>query len=193
MSAGKGPAVVLASGPSLTADDIERVRQSGLFVVAVNTTWEEAPFCDLLYAGDANWWKHNGDAVKAAELNAERWSCTRITSVKHGTQFRQAKLGHGYNSGANACELLAHLGYSPVIMLGFDCSVKNGTHHHGNHKKTANPTEVRCQQWKKHFKNLLQLHPQTDFINCSRETAIDCIERAPLSDAIEQVLKHENN
>jgi len=80
------------------------------------------------------------------------------------------------------------MGFKLVIMLGFDCSVKNGIHHHGPREKTANPNSRRCEQWKKQFACLNKLYPKVRFVNCSSYTELTCFERAPL----EQIL-NENS
>lgn len=170
------PAFVLASGPSLTLEDIERVKESKIFTVAVNNTWEKVKFCSILYAGDNCWWKHHGEKVEQAEdngeINADRWTCSRPATRLWGAKYRDRRIKPGYNSGANALEVTAFLGFNPIVMLGFDCSVKNGIHHHGPHTKTGNPNPDRCEKWKRQFKSLVDLYPNVEFINCSRYTEI---------------------
>jgi len=46
----------LASGPSLTRADVALVRAQGLPTIVVNTTYQMAPWADVLYACDAKWW-----------------------------------------------------------------------------------------------------------------------------------------
>lgn len=180
------PAIVIASGPSLGFDDyadVEIVRESGIKVVAVNTTWERVPFCDVLYAGDRCWWGHNEDKIN---IDAERWTCSKPAATLNGATYRPRKIKPGYNSGANAIELAANVfKANPVLMLGFDCSIKHGIHHHGAHKKSGNPNDRRCHMWKNQFKNLVKVCGDTRLINCSRYTEIKGVERMDLKKALE--------
>lgn len=161
---------VLASGPSLVQEDIELVKKSGIKTIAVNTTWEKVRFCDVIYAGDNVWWKHHHNSI---DIDAERWCCAKAAVIPYKCFYRDRKVKPGYNSGANAIELAANVFKAKtILLLGFDCSVKNGIHHHGNHKNTPNPNERRCEQWKKQFKSLLDLCKNTEIINCSRYTEI---------------------
>ena len=50
--------VCIASGPSLTAEDCELVRESGCPVIVTNTTFRLCPWADMLYAFDRPWWNH---------------------------------------------------------------------------------------------------------------------------------------
>lgn len=179
------PAIVIASGPSLGFDDyadVEIVRQSGIKVIAVNSTWERVRFCDVLYAGDSSWWRHN---VGKIDIDCERWTCSKPAATLYGAKYRDRKIKPGYNSGANAVELAANVfNANPVLMVGFDCSLRHGLHHHGKHPKTTNPTHERLHIWQKQFKSLVRVCPNTRLINCSRYTEIRCIDVATLEDAI---------
>lgn len=174
--------VVIASGPSLCADDIALVKNSEIKTIAVNSTCGVVPWCDVLFAGDCAWWGHNKHLTNIA---AEKWTCSKAAASAHGLNFRENKIPNGYNSGACAVELAANVFLAnTVLMLGFDCSIKNGLHHHGAHKKTANPTIHRCEIWKKQFNHLVKICNRSRLINCSRYTEIDCIERKGLEEAL---------
>src|SRR5262252_1496021 len=51
-----GTVVCLASGPSLTREDVEHVRDRASAIIAVNDTYKYAPFATALIASDAGWW-----------------------------------------------------------------------------------------------------------------------------------------
>lgn len=151
-----------------------------------------------MYAGDNCWWSHHGEKAYAAlvtqrlqseQTHAEFWTCSKPASRLYTAKYRPRMIKPGYNSGANACEVMAFLNYDPVLMLGFDCSLKNGIHHHGPHKKTGNPKPERMDQWKRQFKSLSELYPGR-FINCSRYTEIKgkIIQRMELEDALKRFI-----
>lgn len=53
----------LASGPSLTAEDCEVVRASGVPTLVTNTTFRMAPWAAIVYGHDSKWWLHYGAEV----------------------------------------------------------------------------------------------------------------------------------
>lgn len=175
------PAAVLASGPSLTKHQIELVKQSNIKTIAINTTWESAPFCDVIYAGDFAWWLHNVDRIN---VSAERWTCSRPAQHKFDAHFRQRRITPTYNTGLLGIELAHWFGASTIFMLGFDASLKNGVHHHGLHTKTPNPTKQRCAGWVNQAENLKRILKSDDhratIYNCSPQSAIDSFPKRDL-------------
>lgn len=168
--------VCIASGPSLNERDCNLVEQSGLQSIAVNSSWRLAPFADVLYAGDARWWDANYHQINC---ESERWTCSlsayeRFYNNLH--HFRVPEKAHqtGWNSGMRAIELAAFLGASKIILLGYDCSVKNGVHWHGLHKNTNNPGPDNCAKWHKQFARVGQRMKSlgVDVVNCSRYTEL---------------------
>ena len=173
----------MASGPSLTSEDIEAVRLSGLPVIVVNSTWEKVRFCKALYAGDSAWWIKNKSLI---DVDCEKWICSSPTAASLKLKYRRNPFGKRFNSGANAVELAAnHYCADRVLMLGFDCSVENGIHHHDDHVGLNNPNQKRCEIWREHFLRLPKLCKKTELINCSRFTRIDSIKKGALEDYLE--------
>lgn len=157
--------VCLASGPSLNAHDCELVRAAGLPTIAVNNSWQLAPWCDHIYAGDLAWWDAN---VTTVPQEPRRWSCTRQAVAKHGLNWHKA---YGeYNSGLRAIELAFELGAQYVLLLGYDCTVADGSHWHGDHQQTKNPDESRCRIWRQQHARLAQ---RDRVVNCSRSTELE--------------------
>lgn len=179
------PCVVMASGPSLGFDnyaDVELVRQSGLKVIVVNSTFEVAPWADVIYAGDSAWWKHH---VKDVPKSMAKWSCSRPSTIMYGCSYRARAITPGFNSGANAVELAANeYGATQIILVGFDMSVKHGSHHHGDHPKTRNPSSDRCSMWKPQFKTLRERIGETAVVNCSRYSELPYFEKADLRETL---------
>ena len=179
------PCAVMASGPSLAWDDyadVALVKKARLKTIAVNSTWENARFCDVLYAGDGVWWKYHHSKI---DIPAERWTCAKSAVNLYGCIYRARFVKPGYNSGANAIELAANVfKANPIILLGFDCSVKHGIHHHGKHKHTSNPTADRTERWKPQFKSLLEKCKGADIINCSRYSELDYFPRRDLREVL---------
>lgn len=171
------PIAVLASGPSLTASDIDLLRSAGVPFVAVNTTWEIARDCCALVAGDYRWWKAHGKQVDIETIKISRSPKAKKT---FSTRTARSKIKGGYNSAMVAAEWCVQKGYGPVILLGVDCSLKNGVHHHGPHTKTPDPDRARLHHWPRQWKRLREAYPRAEIVNCSRHTELDTFPKREL-------------
>lgn len=175
----------IASGPSLRAADCELVRQSGAKVIAVNNSWQIAPFCDYLYAGDSKWWR---TYHKEIDVPAERWTCSRDASQKYGAKLHIA--GGGYNSGMRAIQFAVMKGFKTIGLLGYDCSLKNGVHWHGLHDRPflKNPSQVKVLRWREQFLRAAEkaLIAGARVVNFSRYTELECFERGLLEDVVKR-------
>lgn len=60
-----GTVVCLASGPSLTVEDVEFVRGKAT-VIAVNDAVRLAPWADVIYSSDQIWWSRHYKALRAS-------------------------------------------------------------------------------------------------------------------------------
>lgn len=177
----------IASGPSLTVEDCEIVRQSGIKVIAVNNSWKMAPWCNYLYAGDMKWWRAYG---KEVNIEAEKWTCSRQASNVY--KLKLHVVPGGYNSGMRALQFAVKKGFKSIGLLGYDCSLKHGTHWHGPHNKTdflRNPCESKIPKWKIQFNKIAKKIEGVGIsvVNCSRYTEIKCFPRVSLEEALQRV------
>ena len=140
------PVVVVASGPSAAACDLEPIRGRAR-VIVVNSSWRLAPWADVLYASDGPWWASCAPAP--AEFTGLR--ATRSDDPVAGAQrvgmniglglqpgqtgfvVRPAQIGWFDNSGAEAANLAIMLGSRRIALVGFDMHTRAGVHWHGEH------------------------------------------------------------
>lgn len=172
--------VCIGSGPSLAPEDCALVERSGLYTIAVNSAWKFARFANVIFAGDADWWKHYAQEI---DISAERWACCDLYDF--GT--RHYKSASGWNSGANAVRFsFERKGATTVLLVGYDCSVVNGTHVHGDHPRTRNPDPESTKRWQIHFDRLAHMARRAGVavINCSRHSELTMFRRVPLADAL---------
>lgn len=166
----------IASGPSLTPADCDLVIATGLPVIAVNNTWQkfrDYPGLHALYAGDASWWIHHNDSIPRDQFQlctASRWVAKELDIEFH----RYWKPELQCNSGAGAIMYAASQGAKHIILLGYDCSLKNGTHWHGSHGDLRNPTEASIEHWHNDFQFVRERLSGLDIINATRRTEIKC-------------------
>lgn len=166
--------VVIGSGPSLTADDCDLIRKAGHVTIAVNSSWQAAPWANIVFAADEPWWDFNRPPD-----TMQKWTTSKEAARKYRINRFCGTMGA--NSGMQAISLALLLGASKIVLIGFDASLKNGSHWHGDHKHTSNPTPKSISQWKVQFS---QLPTRVPIINCSRYTELETFKRGVLEDEI---------
>lgn len=173
----------VASGPSLTKADCERVEQTGLPVVAVNNAYGMFRQPYALFAGDLAWWDQYGAAVPAS---IRRCTASRIASLKHGAEHKRfGGPSVEFNSGSMAIQFAASLGAKTIYLLGYDCSVKEGIHFHGSHPGgLKNPTDNSTAKWQKEFAGVRKELAHIEIFNCSRRTELACFPLKSLETVI---------
>lgn len=173
-------AIVIASGPSLTQEDAKLAMASGWPVIAVNSSWRMVPGCDVIYAGDIEWWTANHNRI---DSSAERWTCHVLAAQRYHLKLHHAS--GPYNSGMRAIQFAASKGASRIVLLGFDCCTDADTHWHGDHPDgLRNPDAGSPAKWQQHFERLRPLMAHTDIINCSRRTRLTQFRRSDLTGAL---------
>jgi hypothetical protein len=188
--------VILASGPSLTGGDIERVRQwreesFNRKVIVTNTTFKWAPWADVLFFHDKTWWKvYQSDAI--LNFPGEKYTVADVESV-HVQRFSGKGRIYG-NSGATAAALALYFGAKRVILLGCDAQWTDGKRHHfGDHPKNLG----NARSWKKWPANFEKVASEAtrigaEIINCSRQTALVCFPRQDLEEVLGKTVEFKN-
>jgi len=126
--------VCIASGPSLTAADCERVRSMCLPTIVTNTTFRVCPWADALFGFDYAWWRIHLEEVRATF--AGRLFCQSARCPRRGVEWPGAFQHYRSfgNSGACAVALAIAARARRVVLLGYDGRAVDGrTHHHGAH------------------------------------------------------------
>lgn len=190
--------VIIASGPSAKEQPIDRLRGRAK-VVTVNTSYQLATWADILYACDYNWWTKNRGAPLFQGLKVSQ------DRVAHGV-FRtkrvhaQRGVDHpvfdqlGYicwasNSGLQALNLIAQFGPRKIILVGFDMTLKAGSHWHGKHPSgMLNPIEDHVDRWRvraEAFAPILAARG-IEVINCSPISTLISFPKMGLMEALER-------
>lgn len=164
--------ICIASGPSLLRADCILAAQSGHKIIAINSSWKIALECHHIFAADYAWWQRYHDEII---VPAQRWTVSGRAKNCFGVSFFKPQSEGAFNSGQRAIQLAAHLGASRIILLGYDCSLENGTHWHGEHPAgMQNPIPGEVERWHSDFSLLVGELPSVEIINCSRHTALTC-------------------
>jgi hypothetical protein len=175
-------AFCIASGPSLRKEDVDLCQNRGE-VIVVNDCYKLAPWADVLYACDYDWWQAH-DGAKGFEGEKMTWSAE--ANEKMGIPRVEFEYTGG-NSGFQALLLAVKRGAKRVFLLGYD--MKRGadgkSHWFGDHPGALN----RGSNYKDWCDNFARWAPKleemgVEVINCSRDSALTCFPKMSLEDAI---------
>ena len=156
---------ILASGPSLAEHDLNKLR--GQKVITVNSSYEAAPFADVVFFGDNRWYLEHFQrpaflaittrpgvravTVSKAAPGANLLKLKRITPPPGLTDERNA-VCQNRTSLQGAINLAVHLGAKKIVLVGADMGRdKNGRcHWHAPHRwrnKPGNATwDIQLEQ-----------------------------------------------
>lgn len=186
----------LASGPSMCREDAEAVRGRGK-VIAIGNTGELAPFADVLYSGDASWWRHYGHRYASFAGRRVALAMGGLPEGVEGLPYRnEPGLGlgvihTGHNSGYQAINLAFLEGATTIVLLGYDMQHTDGKRHwHDDHPAPlgnfcSGMPELCRQRFPPLASDLAARGVRV--LNASRQTALACFERIPLPDALRQL------
>lgn len=165
--------VILATGPSMSADLADSLR--GRNAIVVSNAYQLAPWASALVSQDKAWWTEHPDAFKFA---GRKFSCNDIDGVE---KFKPLEMtGNpfttGTNSGLLACCVAQWLGATQIELYGFDL---RGSHFFGEHKPPLkNADEARFAIMREQFArwNCSKI----EVINMTPGSALTCFKRGVL-------------
>ena len=204
--------VCAASGPSLTSDDLDVVRQAGWPLLVTNSTWKDAPWASVLYGADRTWW--NEDRPTAEQFVGLRVSpheilckdgypgeprIRRVLIDPRGTALstKQTTVTSGKNSGFQTFNLAVLFGASRILLLGYDMGYgpKGEKHHHKDHGGTLrNPHRETFKNWIPYFNASVPILQTLGVavVNCSRRTTLTCFARRPIIDVFHDTYRTQS-
>jgi hypothetical protein len=180
----------------LTKEDVDFVKGKAK-VIVVNREFAMAPWADACYAADYRFWKTYLPKIKEASFAGELWTMSVQArkefgincigrSNADGYSMIQHSITTGGNSGYQAIHLAAYWGASRIVLLGYDMQrTFNRDHHFGKHDGGL-PNGRGFPFWIRRFKPLIKDLEVlgVKVVNCSRHTAITCIQRKPLAEIV---------
>ena len=199
-----GTVVCLASGPSLTPEDVETVRETGFVTIAINDAVQLAPWAAVLYSSDSSWWtraakmpafhglKYKVSAQHAPRVEKTRWPGVVIleNTGERGLELTPPAIRTGKNSGSAAINLAVHLGARRVLLLGYDMGPHLGRHHFFEAAAVANLSPY--VMFRKYLATMAGPLAEAGIVvlNCSRRTALECFPCVTLEAALEEAPTH---
>lgn len=132
---------VLGSGPSLDRETVARLE--GRHVIAVNNSYQLAPFADLFF-NDDNWFQNHradieglrGRVFSTSYKAAQECAKVQYVSAEFRDEFpAPGIIRNGKCSGQKAIGLAVSLGARRIVLLGFDMREVDGrTHFHDEYR-----------------------------------------------------------
>jgi hypothetical protein len=183
--------VLLGGGPSLTPADVDACRDR-VRVIAINDAYRLAPWADVLYACDDQWFRWHRDVPGFAGLkytiDPRAASRPRVQLLRNtgstGLETDPSGLRTGANSGYQAINLAVHLGAARILLLGYDMQRRGGRDHwFGAH---PNQTSPPFQLFRRQFGALVDplAARGVTVLNCTPDSALDVFPCQPLATAL---------
>jgi len=195
------PVVILAAGPSLTMSDVDYVRDTAAYVIAVNDLWRWAPWCDHLHACDVSWWAANPVAlgIGATKTVVEPMDTPQLEQLdalrREGVEVLRetGRIGYdpalgcvrtGQNSGYQALHWALQQGARKVILLGLDmCLGEDGSRRCHSYGKSGVGGYAK---YAKNFDSLVA-PAQTlgaEVVNCTARSTVEAFSKRELRDVL---------
>ena len=207
-------AFILAGGPSLKGFDATVLRGKGK-VLTINDSWRLAPWANMMYFCDFNWWN-----IQQAQNKRAKWkeapnsevgfhdliykafwvtSCPKFSehpqlhylklSGECGLETDPSKLKHGANSGYQALNLAYHLGVKRIVLLGYDMHIQGTrTHWHDEPREIYQGFQVTLEKsFLPHFDALVDPLKEAgiEVLNSTPDSALKCWPYVPLEDVLD--------
>jgi hypothetical protein len=196
-------AVVIASGPSLSQEQLEHVYferwcANTCRVIAVNNTCSRVAWADCAYFGDylalktyvpklrppagefqGEWWTQD-------KAGAERWGLSYVKSANR-PGLGTVRVHLNGNSGAQAVNLATLFGAKRVLLLGFDMQSgpKGQKHWFGSHPVPL-VQDLLFDEWIKKFEAIATDAKAmgVEVINCTPGSALPWFPMADIKEAL---------
>lgn len=194
-------AVLMASGPSLVEEDIERVRiwreaSPEAMVLVTNLTFRAAPWADHLYCLDGLWWREYGPEARAtfkgrmwtpSVAASEMFGATLVTMRKRARGLSRSRgVMYGCNSGRHLIDLAYQLGARRMVLLGYDMGPTKAGREHWHEPY---PADVRMTpaygSWARELVMVAQDLKAlgVNVLNCSRRTSLSAFRIESLDES----------
>lgn len=128
-------------------------------VIAINDSYLQCPNADVLYFGDADFWKNYQYSIRENYLGRRIITLgNQIDGVEalrntgcEGLEQDPGGLRHGQNSGYAAINLAYHFGVKKIVLLGYDMKLSGDRLHANNRPKSKQTPHGFQRVIKEHF------------------------------------------
>ena len=189
--------VIMASGHGMSKAVADAVEPAFAPCIVINNTYKLAPWADMLYAADHEWWLANPEAMSFEGLKVTirgtphrsiRWL---DYTGNEGFEPDPAFVRTGCNSGYQAVHIAAHAGASRILLCGFNLE---GGHWHPAHPAPLKQTPLdEYARWIRKFETLVEplRARNVQVLNCTPHSALKCFPYVELEEAL-ATIKEQN-
>lgn len=191
--------VCIASGPSLTREQLECVRGAKgtrpLRVIGCNDNYLAAPWADVCYFPDRKWWHWHKDRSEWREFAGQKctlpstWGNEAPEPDVHiirsnggdGLSTDPRWIKTGSNSGHQMINIACLSGAVRVLLLGYDGQrgANGRKHHFGDHPDRSEPPyDVMLRNIRTIPAAAKQMG--VAIVNCTPGSAVDCFEKGEI-------------
>lgn len=187
---------LVASGESAAAIDLEKIRGK-CRVGVINTSYQLAPWAEVLYACDGRWWDHHKEArsfagvrVTQDAVTAKRYGlhcialCDERDPDRDTMKLAPGCIGRGSNSGFQMFNLALQFGARRFMLAGYDFC---GDHWHGKHPdglRNARPQSLI--KWRDVFEAAVAKVAGIDVVNLSPVSALSAFPKMSVEQALQR-------
>lgn len=189
--------VIMASGPGLTQEQAEHVRTAlpRPVSIVINSTFKLAPWADIIYAGDMQWWKKYHKEVASTCPRSERWTCDHQAASHYKLNrvkgVNRPGLGlnvihTGGNSGYQAINLAFLFGCRRILLLGFTMRTIDGRKHWHPDHPTPLTQVILVDEWRHKFVKMaddLKAHG-CEVVNCDPLSALTVFKMGDIEEEL---------
>jgi hypothetical protein len=192
--------VCIATGPSANQADADFVRGRAR-VIAINDAHRLAPWADVLYSSDRQWWRHYKGVPEFQGMRygigsgvGKRNVFTELPNVRvllntgyNGLETSPNGLRTGRNSGYAAINLAVHFGAARIVLMGYNLGYAAGkAHFFGDHPPNLTQRESLYVGFRQSFEHLVAPLAAlgVEVINCTPETGLATFPVRPLRDVL---------
>lgn len=192
----------LATGPSLTAEDVNYCRGRAR-VIAINDAHRLAPWADVLYSSDRRWWPHYkgvpgftgmkygiGSGLKKRNPFRDLPEIRVLDNTGYtGLELNPGGLRNGKNSGYAAVNLAVHLGATRILLLGYNMSAERGSHFFGDHPPGLTQPSGLYPGFRRNFESLVEPLKAlgVEVFNCTEHSSLSAFPMRALHDVLADV------
>lgn len=192
-------AVCLATGPSLTREQVDAARSASVKTIAINdlgltTRDPSAHWCDIWYAADWQFWHAyqeqaaQSQALKVtADTNAMPHGVVDLfLDTKNGAKAKEYAKGYavsGGHSGFQALQVAIFCGATRICLVGYDCKPKGNATNYFGRKPQHLHRDSSYKLWPQCYQDL-KLPDGVEVINCTPDSAIKAYPYKEISEVL---------
>lgn len=187
-------AVCIATGPSLTPEQVEQVKRASVRTIGINDVGLTEDWIDVWYAADWPFWRFyeaRAEASQALKVCADVMSrgsqlvdlflCT--ISNARAERYEPGFVLSGGHSGFQALQMAISFGATRVILLGYDCKPRGtSTNYFGRKPKTLDRAS-NYEAWVTNY-DRLAVPAGVEVLNATPGSAITAFPRVSLDDVL---------